>query len=289
MKSAKRLGVILMVLGFLASLFGCSQPKDHGLWTCLIVSNLSPDRRDSYSFRVNVSDGGEMILHGYCYDEENEYRSDAGVVLSSQTADTLRQMEIEKLPAYNPQRKRWPITAADAVQRIAQITYEDGVELVIFFSNEQRDTIVSLLDGELVAAVSAEKHGEWDKLWLNFTSDNYSEGYDFEVSRNERGEWIAKGYCSDEEYNRRESEDGIILSPDTMEAIREMKPERYAAVRKSEPDPEFEDVIVLDGSSGGLTLGYADGYAVEKATPWEVDHAISALLKKEFAQKADKQ
>ena len=198
-------------------------------------------------------------------------------------------MEIEKLPAYNPQRKRWPITAADAVQRIAQITYEDGVELVIFFSNEQRDTIVSLLDGELVAAVSAEKHGEWDKLWLNFTSDNYSEGYDFEVSRNERGEWIAKGYCSDEEYNRRESEDGIILSPDTMEAIREMKPERYAAVRKSEPDPEFEDVIVLDGSSGGLTLGYADGYAVEKATPWEVDHAISALLKKEFAQKADKQ
>jgi hypothetical protein len=254
-----------------------------------VVSNLSPDRRDSYSFRVNVLESGEMILIGYCNDDENEYRSDDGIVLSSQTADKLRAMELEKLSTYSLKRKTWPFKAADDVERIAQVAYEDGTEFAIFLSNEQRTEIVSLLDGELVAAVSAEKHGEWDKLWLNFTSDNYSEGYDFEVSRNERGEWIAKGYCSDEEYNRFESEDGIILSPETMEAIREMKPERYAAVRKSEPDPEFEDAMILDGSSGGLTLGYADGYTVEKATPWEVDHAISALLKKEFAQKADKQ
>jgi len=278
-----------MALGFLASLFGCSQAKDHGMWTSLVVSNLSPDRRDSYSFRVNVSEDGGMILYGYCYDEENEYRVDDGLVLTSQTVDKLRRMEIEKIPVKEPKRKFWQKTVVDTVERIAQVTYEDGAQLGLILSNDQRDTIVSLLDGELVAAVSAEKHGEWDKLWLNFTSDNYSEGYDFEVSRNERGEWIAKGYCSDEAYNRRESEDGIILSPDTMEAIREMKPERYAAVRKPEPDPEFEDAIVLDGSSGGLTLGYADGYTVKKATPWEVDHAISALLKKEFAQKADKQ
>ena len=262
---------------------------DHGSWTSLVVSNISPDRRDSYSFRVNVSESGGMILYGYCYDDENEYRSNEGIALSSQTADKLRSMELEKLSTYNIKRKRWPGAVVDDVERISQVTYEDGTEFAVFLSNEQRTEIVSLLKGELVAALSVEVHGEWDKLWLNFTSDNYSEGYDFEVSRNERGEWIAKGYCSDEEYNRRESEDGIILSPDTMEAIREMKPERYAAVRKSEPDPEFEDVIVLDGSSGGLTLGYADGYAVEKATPWEVDHAISALLKKEFAQKADKQ
>ena len=78
-----------MALGFLSSLFGCSKTVDHGSWTSLVVSNLSPDRRDSYSFRVNVSESGEMILVGYCYDDENEYRSDDGIVLSSQTADNF--------------------------------------------------------------------------------------------------------------------------------------------------------------------------------------------------------
>ncbi|MBO5128557.1 MAG: nitroreductase family protein [Clostridia bacterium] len=47
--------------------------------------------------------------------------------------------------------------------------------------------------------------------------------------------------------------------------------------------------IMLDGSSGGLTLGFADGYTEEKATPGELDHAIAGLLKKEFAEKADPQ
>jgi len=289
LKMAKRVGVMLMTLGFLASLFGCSQAKDHGSWTCLIVSNISPDRRDSYSFRVNVSETGEMVLFGYCYDEENEYRSDEGCVLSSKTAERLRQMEIEKLSTYNIKRKRWPVEVVDDVERIAQITYEDGTEFAIFLYNEQRTEIVSLLKGELIAAVSVEMHGEWDKLWLNFRNDNYSEWYDFEVCQNSAGEWIAKGFCSDEEYRRYESENGIVLSEQTMEAIRAMNLDRYVAVRKAEPDPEMEDVLILDDSSGGLTLGYADGYQVEKATPSEVDDAIAELLKKEFAEKADKQ
>lgn len=280
-----------MALGFLSSLFGCSKTTDHGSWTSLVVSNISPDRRDSYSFRVNVSESGEMILYGYCYDDENEYRSNEGIALSSQTADKLRSMELEKLSTYNIKRKRWPVEVVDDVERIAQITYEDGTEFAIFLSNEQRTEIVSLLKGELVAALSVEVHGEWDKLWLSFRNDNYSEWYDFEVCQNSAGEWIAKGFCSDDEYNRYESENGILLSAETMEAIREMHPERYA-VRKSEiPDdlvlPEGE--IILDGSSGGLMLGFADGYAEEKATPSELDHAIAALLKKEFASKADPQ
>ena len=70
------------------------------MWTSLIVSNLSPDRRDSYSFRVTVSEDGGVILYGYCNDDENEYRSDEGIALTSQTADRLCEMEIEKL---NPQ------------------------------------------------------------------------------------------------------------------------------------------------------------------------------------------
>jgi hypothetical protein len=289
MNFLKRTGVILMALGFLSSLFGCSKTTDHGSWTSLVVSNISPDRRDSYSFRVNISETGEMVLYGYCYGEENEYRSDDGILLSSHTADRLRAMEIEKLSTYNIKRKRWPVEVVDDVERIAQVAYEDGTEFAIFLSNEQRTEIVSLLKGELAAALSVEVHGEWDKLWLSFTSDNYSEWYDFEVMRNDSGEWIAKGFCSDDAYNRYESEDGIVLSAETMEAIREMKPERYPAVRKMEPDPEFEDAILLDGWSGGLTLGFADGYKVEKATPSEVDDAVAALLKKEFAEKADLQ
>ena len=109
------------------------------------------------------------------------------------------------------------------------------------------------------------------------------------MSRNDAREWIATGYCSDDDYNRYESENGIILSAETIEAIRAMKPERYAAVRKAEPDPELEDAVLLDGSSGGLKLGFADGYTEEKATPNELDYAIAALLKKEFAEKADPQ
>ena len=182
-----------MAFGFLASLFGCSQAKDHGAWTCLIVSNISPDRRDSYSFRVNVSETGEMVLYGYCYDDENEYRSNDGIALSSQTVDKLRQMEIEKLSVEKPKRKFWQKQIVDTVERIAQITCEDGADYKIILSNEDRAYIVSLLEGEMIAAVSAELHGEWDKIWLNFKSDDYSEWYDFEVSLNGDGEWIAKG------------------------------------------------------------------------------------------------
>ena len=109
------------------------------------------------------------------------------------------------------------------------------------------------------------------------------------MSRNDAGDWIAIGYCSDDDYNRYESEDGIILSAETIDAIRALKPERYAAVRKAEPDPELEDAVLLDSSSGGLMLGFADGYTEEKATPNELDHAIAALLRKEFAEKADLQ
>lgn len=287
MNILKRTGAVLMVIGLLASLFGCSKTTDHGSWTSLVVSNISPDRRDSYSFRVNVSESGEMILYGYCYDDENEYRSNEGIALSSQTADKLRSMELEKLSTYNIKRKRWPVEVVDDVERIAQITYEDGTEFAIFLSNEQRTEIVSLLKGELVAALSVEVHGEWDKLWLSFRNDNYSEWYEFEVGRSDAGEWIAKGFCSDDDYNRYESEDGIVLSAETMEAIREKKLDRYASVR--EANSEAGDTTMLDGFSGGLTLGYADGYQVEKATPSEVDYAIASLLKKEFAEKADPQ
>ena len=201
-----------MALGFLFSLFGCSRTVDHGSWTSLIVSNLSPDRRDSYSFRVTVSEDGGMILYGYCNDDENEYRSDEGIALTSQTADRLREMEIETLSTYKIKQKSGLFYVPDDVERIAQITYEDGAEFAVSLSNELRAEIVSLLEGELMAAVLAEIHGEWNRLYLSFRNDCYSEWYDFEVRMNDNGDWIAVGYCSDVEYNRYESDDGIVLS-----------------------------------------------------------------------------
>ena len=134
-----------MALGFLFSLFGCSRTVDHGSWTSLIVSNLSPDRRDSYSFRVTVSEDGGMILYGYCNDDENEYRSDEGIALTSQTADRLREMEIETLSTYKIKQKSGLFYVPDDVERIAQITYEDGAEFAVSLSNKLRAEIVSLL------------------------------------------------------------------------------------------------------------------------------------------------
>ncbi|MBE6562096.1 MAG: hypothetical protein E7662_13330 [Ruminococcaceae bacterium] len=284
--TVKRWGAVLVALGFLFSLFGCSRTVDHGSWTSLIVSNLSPDRRDSYSFRVTVSEDGGMILYGYCNDDENEYRSDEGIALTSQTADRLREMEIETLSTYKIKQKSGLFYVPDDVERIAQITYEDGAEFAVSLSNELRAEIVSLLEGELMAAVLAEIHGEWNRLYLSFRNDCYSEWYDFEVRMNDNGDWIAVGYCSDVEYNRYESDDGIVLSEQTMTAIRALQPERYPAVRNAGPDPETDDVMILDGSSGGLFLGYADGYTEEKATPGTLDDMIAELLKQEFTKKA---
>jgi hypothetical protein len=292
MSILKRAGVILMALGFLFSLFGCSRTVDHGSWTSLIVSNLSPDRRDSYSFRVTVSEDGGMILYGYCNDDENEYRSDEGIALTSQTADRLREMEIETLSTYKIKQKSGLFYVPDDVERIAQITYEDGAEFAVSLSNELRAEIVSLLEGELIAAVCTEIHGVWNRLYLSFTSDNYSEGYWFEVL-NIDGVWTAKGSCSvyvDEEgggYREYVSEEGIALDGATVDAICVLGIERYPVVQKPVSDPDMPEI--LDGSAGGLTLGFSDGYQQKKATPSSVDDAIADLLKAEFAKKAEPQ
>ena len=175
----------------------------------------------------------------------------------------------------------------DGAQNTASVTHTDGTERDVVLTPEQRTEIVEVLTEELKSAVQSASHGEWDKLWLSFTNDNYSEWYDFEVKRNDSGDWIGTGYCSDDDYNRYESENGIILSGETIEAIRAMKPEKYPAVRKT--SSEHDDVNILDGSSGGLMLGFADGYTEEKATSSETDYAIADLLRKEFAEKADLQ
>lgn len=274
-----------MVIGLLASLFGCSEdPAKYGEWQSFSLHRTSSVMTDAYHYTVRKAENGEMTVTGFCYDEETEYRVEEEVFLPSDIAFDLRMMELELQPTHKP--KKLP-QKMDGAQNSVSVTHADGTERQIVLSDEKTAEIVGSLRDVLKSAVQSASHGEWTKLWLSFTSDNYSEGYDFEVKRNDTGEWIGTGYCSDDDYNRYGSEDGIILSTETIEAIREMKPEKYPAVRKT--SSEHDDVNILDGSSGGLTLGFADGYTEEKATPGELDHAIAGLLKKEFAEKADPQ
>ena len=291
MNFLKRTGAVLMVIGFLVSLFGCSEdPAKYGDWQSFSMNRTSSVRTDAYHFGISREEDGDISITGYCFDGDTEYRVDEAVHVSG----NVRAALIELAPAALPTLKNRKTSAGklDGVQTGEIITHTDGTERRVSLTAEKRAELVGIFTEELKSAVQSASHGEWDQLWLSFTSDNYSEGYDFEVSRNDAGDWIAIGYCSDDDYNRYESEDGILLSAETIEAIRAMKPERYAAVRKAElPDdlilPEGE--IMLDGSSGGLTLGFADGYTEEKATPNELDHAIAGLLKMEFAEKADLQ
>ena len=278
-----------MIFGLFASLFGCSEdPSKYGDWQSFRLYRTSSVMTDAYYYTVRKAENGEITVIGFCYDEETEYRVEEEVFLPGDIAFDLRMMELEAQPTYKP--KKLP-QKMDGAQNSASVTHADGTERRIALSDEKTAEIVESLSDVLKSAVQSASHGEWTELYLSFTSDNYSEGYDFEVKRNDTGEWIGTGYCSDDDYNRYESEEGIVLSAETVDAIRAMKPERYAGRKTEIPDdlilPEGE--IMLDGSSGGLALGFADGYTEEKTTPSDLDYAIAALLKKEFAEKADPQ
>ena len=271
-----------MMFGFLASLFGCTEDTSkYGDWQSFQLHRTSSVMTDAYHFSIAQAEDGTLTATGFCYEDDTEYRVEEEIYLSGSAWLALFELKPETLPT---QKKKSSAAIMDGVQDTASVTHTDGTERSVALTPEQRAEIVGVLTEELKSAVQSVSHGEWEKLWLSYTSDSYSGWYDFEVRRNDAGDWIAVGYYLDDESNRYESEEGIILEAETIDAIRAMKLERYPAVGK--PDPEFEDVILLDGSSGGLTLVFADGYMEKKAGS---DSAIAELLKKEFAEKADLQ
>ena len=270
-----------MVFGFLASLFGCSEdPSKYGDWQSFQIRRTSSVRTDAYHFSVTQSEDGTLTASGFCYADESEYRVEE-IYLSGNVWLALLELKPETLPT---QKKKSLGAVRDGAQNSAVVVHTDGTERNVVLTSEQLAEIVAVFSEELKSAAQSASHGEWDKLWLSYTSDSYSGWYDFQVRRNDAGDWIAVGYCLGEEGSRYESEEGIVLDAETVEAIRALKLERYPAVGK--PDPEFEDGILLDGSSGGLTLGFADGYTEEKTGG---ESAVAELLKKEFAEKADLQ
>jgi len=242
MHFAKRAGVILMIFGFLASLFGCSAKNDHGAWTSFTVSNLSPDRLASYSFRVNVTDSGEMMLFGYFYEKEKEYRSDEGVTLSSETAEKLRLMEIEKLKPYGTKRG---VKVADKTEKKATVDYEDGTECEVKLPENNRAELVTLLGGELVLA----SLGEFTEFGIyRYSSGTYG-SYGFKITRSESGDILLEGYCYDgEDYCS--TDEPIVLSDSAAEVIRAISPEKLPSAEEEE-EP-------TDGLSRSAYIVYGD-------------------------------
>jgi len=285
MKVVKRLGAILMALGFLSSLFGCKEDTaKYGEWQSFRLAHYSSVRTDNYSFTVQKADSG-MTVSGYCYDlGGEEYRFD-DLWLTGAAAFEIRMAEPEKLETYKEKRKLEPIDGK--ASNADTVVHTDGTERNIRLNDETREKLISLIREDVASALESYSHGEWVKLQIGFQNDNYSEWYDFEVTHMPNGDRIAVGFCSDAEGHRYESTEGIVLSEETVHELRSLWLEQYAVVKKAEASDS--DVTVLDGSSGGLTLIYKDGAIEAKESPAEVDDKIEELLRKEFIQKADKQ
>lgn len=272
-----------MVLGLLSSLFGCREDvTKYGDWQSFRLVHHSSVRTDNYSFTIRKGGHG-MTVSGYCLDlDGEEYRFD-DLWLTSATAFEIRMAEPEKLGTF--QGKKKPGAISDQDSSVETIVHTDGTERNVRLSDETREKLVSMIRVDVAAAIRSSSHGEWEKLQISFQNDDYSDWYDFEVTRTPDDKQIAVGFCSDLNGQRYESEEGIVLSDETAHELCALNLEQYAVVKKAE-FPEF-DGIILDGWSGGLTLIYRDGAIEEKETPEEVDQMIMELLKKEFIKKAD--
>jgi hypothetical protein len=285
MKAVKRLGAILMALGFLSSLFSCKEDvTKYGDWQSLRLAHYSSVRTDNYNFTVKKADGG-MKVSGYCYDLSGEEHRFEDLWLTSGTAFEIIMAKPEKLVTFKGKKKLEPIDGK--ASNVDTVVHTDGTERNIRLSDETREKLISLIREDVASALESYSHGEWVKLQISFQNDNYSEWYDFEVTHMPNGERIAVGFCSDAEGHRYESTEGIVLSEETVHELRSLWLEQYAVVKKAESSDS--DVTVLDGSSGGLTLIYKDGAIEKKEFPEVVDAKIVELLRKEFIQKADKQ
>ncbi len=275
-----------MAFGIFASLFGCKEDvSKYGDWQALRLAHFSSVRTDNYSFTVRKIDNG-MTVSGFCYDLNGEEHRFDDLWLTSGTAFEIRMAEPEKLATFK--EKKRPVEPIDGkASSVEIVVHTDGTERTVRFFDELREKLVSMIRENVASAIESYSHGEWVKLQISFQNDNYSDWYDFEVTRMPNGSRIAVGFCSDADGHRYESEDGIVLSDETVHELRTLWLEQYAVVKKAELSDS--DVMILDGSTGGLTLVYSNGAIEEKETPTEVDNTIVELLRKEFIKKADKQ
>ena len=112
MKTAKKLVVLVMCIGFLSSLFGCKKNvvDGPGMVNNLYWESFELSRSDSYSqynfaFMLESSNNC-YLLKGECRDEEgNIYESYDGIKISNSKAEKLRNcFELDNLPDVLPDK-----------------------------------------------------------------------------------------------------------------------------------------------------------------------------------------
>ncbi len=151
MKTVIRIcGVILVAACFLTMLFGCSTKSEAvGSWSAFSVTNVYPDRLESYHFHVSLQDDGTMMVRGYCYDEETEYRFNEDIPLSDEAAKQIREIGIEGLMTKAKKKSLFDRQIVDTDSRTAYVTDQNGNEREVHMPDEMREILAALLRTEM--------------------------------------------------------------------------------------------------------------------------------------------
>ena len=153
MKTAIQIcGVILVAACFLTTLFGCGAKSETvGSWSAFSVTNVSPDRLESYHFRVTVQDDGTMTVRGYCYDEETEYRFNEDIPLSDEAAEQIREIGIEGLMTIAKKKSLFDRQIVDDDSRTAYVTDQKENEREVHMPDDMREILAALLRTEMLS------------------------------------------------------------------------------------------------------------------------------------------
>ncbi len=109
-----------------------------------------------------------------------------------------------------------------------------------------------------------------DLTWTEFTvtrSDSYAQyNFWFTVEYRESGFFLT-GECRDEDGNLLENEEGILLSAETVRALRSLM---LGDLPDAKPDSGEDDAFLFDAPDYSLILTYKDGILQEKAITSEL-------------------
>lgn len=113
-----------------------------------------------------------------------------------------------------------------------------------------------------------------DLTWTEFTvtrSDSYAQyNFWFTVEYRESGFFLT-GECRDEDGNLLENEEGILLSAETVRALRGLM---LGDLLDAKPDSGEDDAFLLDAPDYSLILTYKDGIRQEKAITSELSLSL---------------
>ncbi|MBE6599472.1 MAG: hypothetical protein E7638_08530 [Ruminococcaceae bacterium] len=139
---------------------------------------------------------------------------------------------------------------------------------------------VSMLFGLFGCAGGTGKADGWQEFTLSRSHMNAARCFRFHVFPNDAGQMLAEGYCTDREGREHRSEDGIVLSEDTVTQLRGMALEKLPNVKKKLLPP-FE---VMDGEEEQLILYDSRGRAKQKEPDRGVTDAVFEAILSDFCR-----